>query len=83
MRLRGRRDAAVFLVSRMLYVDAMTGVLLFAGVYAAGVMHLGPLQLLAYGVPLSLLAVVGGFLGGYMDHRLGPRTAVRTAAPFT
>ncbi len=75
--LKGRRDAAVFLLSRMLYIDAMTGVLLFAGVYAGGVMHWGVSQLLAYGVLLSVLNVAGGLLGGLMDHRLGPKTAVR------
>ena len=61
----------------MLYIDAMTGVLLFSGVYAAGVMHWAVLQLLAYGVLLSVLAVAGGFLGGVMDHRLGPKRAVQ------
>jgi UMF1 family MFS transporter len=76
-RLKGRRDATAFLLSRMLYIDAMTGVLLFAGVYAGGVMHWGVLQLLAYGVLLSVLAVAGGVLGGVMDHRLGPKIAVR------
>ena len=76
-RLKGRRDATVFLLSRMLYIDAMTGVLLFSGVYAAGVMHWAVLQLLAYGVLLSVLAVAGGFLGGVMDHRLGPKRAVQ------
>ena len=75
--LRGRRDATAFLLSRMLYIDAMTGVLLFAGVYAAGVMHWGVIQLLAYGVLLSVLAVLGGAAGAIMDHRLGPKTAVR------
>ncbi len=76
-RLKGRRDATIFLLSRMLYIDAMTGVLLFSGVYAAGVMRWGVLQLLAYGVLLSVLAVAGGLLGGVMDHRLGPKRAVQ------
>ena len=76
-RLKGRRDAAAFLGARMLYIDAMTGVLLFAGVYAGGVMHWGVLQLLAYGVVLSVLAVVGGVLGGAMDHGFGPKAAVQ------
>ena len=75
--LKGRRDAAVFLASRMLYIDAMTGVLLFAGVYAGGVMHWGVLQLLVYGILLSITAVGGGALGGWLDHRLGPKAAVR------
>ncbi|WP_174300364.1 MFS transporter [Caulobacter sp. S45] len=81
--LKGRRDATVFLLSRMLYIDAMTGVLLFSGVYAAGVMHWAVLQLLAYGVLLSVLAVAGGFLGGVMDHRLGPKRAVQIEIGIT
>ena len=75
--LRGRRDATAFLLSRMLYIDAMTGVLLFAGVYAGGVMHWGAAQLLAYGILLSVMAVLGGVAGGAMDLALGPKTAVR------
>ena len=75
--LRGRRDATVFLLSRMLYIDAMTGVLLFSGVYASGVMHWGVMQLLAFGVLLSVLAVVGGAAGAALDHRFGPKVAVR------
>lgn len=75
--LKGHRDAMIFLVSRMFYVDGMTAVLLFAGVYASGVMKWGALEMLAYGVLLSVLAVLGGFLGGAMDARLGPKRAVQ------
>ena len=82
-RLKGQRDAAVFLISRMLYIDAMTGVLLFSGVYAGGVMHWGVSELLAYGVLLSVLAVAGGVLGGMLDHRLGPKSAVRVEIGVT
>ena len=81
--LRGRPDATAFLLSRMLYIDAMTGVLLFSGVYASGVMHWGVTQLLAYGVLLSVLAVAGGAAGAVMDHRLGPKTAVRVEIGVT
>lgn len=34
--LKGHRDAMIFLLSRMFYVDGMTAILLFAGVYASG-----------------------------------------------
>ncbi len=81
--LKGRRDATTFLLSRMLYIDAMTGVLLFAGVYAGGVMHWNTLDLLAYGVLLSILAVLGGVLGGVLDHGLGPKWAVRIEIGMT
>ena len=75
--LKGQRDATVFLLSRMLYIDAMTAVLLFAGVYAGGVMHWGALPLLGYGILLSILAVLGGVAGGVLDQVVGPKRAVQ------
>jgi UMF1 family MFS transporter len=75
--MRNYRDAAIYLVSRMFYVDGMTAVLLFTGVYATGVMHWGALEMLFYGIILTILAVCGGFVGGLLDARLGPKRAVQ------
>jgi len=83
MSLRGYRDAAIFLTARMFYVDGMSAVLLFAGVYARGVMHWGALEMLFYGMVLTVLAVIGGFVGGALDHRLGPRRAVQIEIGMT
>jgi UMF1 family MFS transporter len=71
------RNAALYLGSRMLYTDGMTALLAIGGVYAAGVMHWATLELLAYGILLSIAAVGGGLLAGWMDTRFGPRQAVR------
>ncbi len=73
------RDAATYLVSRMFYVDGMNALLIYTGVYAAGVMKWNALALLAFGILLSILAVLGGFVGRWMDHAFGPKTAVRIA----
>lgn len=75
--LKGERDAAIFLGSRMLYTDGMTAVLTFGGVFAAGVMHWGVLEMLAYGILLSVFAVLGGWVGAQLDARLGPKWAIR------
>jgi UMF1 family MFS transporter len=75
--LKGHRSAAIFLASRMLYTDGMTALLVFTGVYAAGVMHWGTLQLLAYGISLSIFAVIGGQVGARLDAHLGSRRAVQ------
>jgi len=75
--LKGHRSAAVFLASRMVYTDGMTALLIFSGVYAAGVMGWGTLELLAYGILLSVFAVLGGQAGALLDWRLGPRRAVQ------
>ena len=75
--VRQHRDAAVFLVSRMFYVDGMTAVLLYAGVYAIGVMHWGALDMLLYGIILTVLAVIGGVAARFLDGGLGPKRAVQ------
>ncbi len=75
--MRNHRDAAIFLVSRMFYVDGMTAILLYAGIYATGVMKWGALEMLMYGIILSVLAVLGGFVGRWLDAGLGPRRAVQ------
>ena len=77
MAMRDFRDGAIFLVSRMFYVDGMTAILLFAGVYARGVMHWNALTMLFYGIILSILATLGGFVGGMLDANLGPKRAVQ------
>jgi UMF1 family MFS transporter len=71
------RNAAVFLVSRMFYYDGMTSILIYAGVYAVGVMKWGALEMLFFGIILSILATAGGFIGSWLDHALGPKRAVQ------
>jgi MFS transporter, UMF1 family len=61
----------------------MNGVLFFFGVLATGVMKWGPLELLATGVILSVLAVFGGFVGHWLDERLGPKNALKVEVFMT
>lgn len=75
--VRRYRDAVLYLISRMFFVDGMNGVLFFAGVYAVGVMKWGPLEMLAYGILLSVLAVLGGFVARWLDAGFGPKNALR------
>ena len=73
------RDAAIYLLSRMAFVDGMNAVLIYAGVYAVGVMKWHALEMLGYGILLSILAVLGGFVGRWMDAALGPKNSLRIA----
>ena len=74
--VRRFKDAVVYLVSRMFFVDGMNAVLIYAGVYAIGVMKWGPLEMLVYGIMLSVFAVGGGFLARWLDGVLGPKSAL-------
>ncbi|MGE0740631.1 MAG: MFS transporter [Hyphomonadaceae bacterium] len=75
-KLREYGNVALFLIARMLYADGKTAILIFSGIYAAGVMQWGLVEMLAYGIILSVFAVVGGFVSGWLDHAVGPKRAV-------
>ncbi|MDB5451037.1 MAG: hypothetical protein JWQ52_2165 [Phenylobacterium sp.] len=75
--VRRYRDAVLYLASRMLFVDGMNAVLFFIGIYAVGVMKWGALEMLAYGILLSIFAALGGLVGRLLDEKLGPKTALR------
>jgi MFS transporter, UMF1 family len=75
--VRRYRDAVIYLASRMFFVDGMNAVLIYAGVYAIGVMKWGPLEMLVYGILLSIFAVIGGQVARWLDGVLGPKSALR------
>ena len=81
--VRRHRDAVVFLAARMFFYDGMNGVLFFFGVLAAGVMGWGPLDLLITGIVLSVVAVLGGQVGRWLDHLVGPRNALMIEVGMT
>lgn len=73
---RGNRNALVYLGSVLLFTDGLTAILVFTGVYAAGAMGWGTLELLAYGMILSVFAVIGGLFAGVLDQTIGPKRAL-------
>ncbi len=75
-KLRDYKNVALFLIARMLYADGKTAILIFSGIYAAGTMGWGLIEMLAYGIILTIFAVLGGFVGGWLDHTIGPKRAV-------
>ena len=75
--VREHRDVAVFLAARMLYSDAQIALIVFSGIYAAGVMHWGVLQMTAFGVLMSVFAALGGMLASVLDRTVGPKRAVQ------
>lgn len=75
-KLRDYRNVALFLIARMLYADGKTAILIFSGIYASGVMGWELIEMLLYGILLSIFAIAGGFIGGWLDHTIGPKRAV-------
>lgn len=82
-KLNNYRNVALFLIARMLYADGKTAILIFSGIYAAGTMGWGLVEMLAYGIILSIFAVAGGFISGWLDHAVGPKRAVEIEIGIT
>jgi MFS transporter, UMF1 family len=74
--LKHYRNVAHYLGARALFNDGMTGVLTFAGIYAAGTFQLGALEMTAFGIEICVFAALGGLFGGWLDDRLGSRNAL-------
>jgi UMF1 family MFS transporter len=76
MKLRDYRNVALFLIARMLYADGKTAILIFSGVYVSGTMGWDLLEMLAYGIILTIFAIGGGLGAGLLDHAVGVKRAV-------
>ena len=74
--LRRYRNTGAYLLARLFFNDGMTAVLTFGGIYAATTFNWGPIELLLYGIELSIFAVLGGFVGGWLDNNLGSKRAI-------
>jgi MFS-type transporter involved in bile tolerance (Atg22 family) len=71
-----QKNIGVYLLARMIYNDGKTAILIFGGVYAAGTFEWGTLELIIYGIILSIFAFGGGLLGGVSEDKFGSKNAI-------
>jgi len=81
--LRDYKNVATYLFARMIYNDGCNAVLIFGGGYAATTFAWTTLDLLAYGVILSIFATYGGLFGGWIDHKFGSQRGLLIAVGGT
>lgn len=65
-----------YLAARMIYADGIAVLLVFGGVYVAGVLGWSESEVIIYGITGSLFGALGGILGGALDRHLGPKNAL-------
>ncbi len=78
-KLRHYANIAIYLLSRMLFIDGMVGVMTFGGVYASGTFGWGSTTLLIFGLCTSASAMLGAWIGGILDDRVGSLGALKIA----
>ena len=74
--LKNYRNVALYLIARMVYNDGNNAILIFGGIYASTTFSWGPLDMLVYGVVLSVFATFGGVFGGWLDQTFGSQRGV-------
>lgn len=72
-------DMLFFLLARMLYIDGLTAIFAFGGIYGASVFGWQALELGIFGIVLTLTGVVGAVAGGVLDDRIGARNVIMAA----
>ncbi|MFM9942513.1 MAG: MFS transporter [Hyphomicrobiaceae bacterium] len=72
-------DMLKFLVARAIYVDGLTAIFTFGGVYGAKVFGWQAFELGLFGIILTLTGAIGAIIGGFLDDRLGSRNLILAA----
>ena len=75
--VRHYANVARYLLARLFFIDGMVGVLTFGGVYASGTFGWDTTTLLIFGLCSSGSAMLGAYIGGLLDDRLGSMRALR------
>ena len=74
--LPSKTSLFAYLMSSMFYRDALNGLYIFGGIYAAGVLGWGTFQLGVFGIVATIAGAVGAWIGGQTDERLGPKPVI-------
>lgn len=69
-------DMLKFLIARAIYVDGLTAIFTFGGVYGAKVFGWQAFELGLFGIILTLTGAIGAVIGGFLDDRLGSRNLI-------
>lgn len=75
-KLPAQKSFFSYLVSSMLYRDALNALYAFGGIYAAGVLGWTITQIGVFGILAAATGVLGAWLGGKADDRFGPKVVV-------
>jgi MFS transporter, UMF1 family len=70
------RDAARFIVARLLFNDGLITVFAFGGIYAAGTFGMTLAEVIQFGIVINVAAGAGAFLFGFVDDRIGGKRTV-------
>ena len=74
--LRGQPSLSAYLLSSMFTRDALNGIYVFGGIYAAGVLGWSAVDLGIFGILGTITGAIFAWLGGRADSRYGPKPVI-------
>ncbi len=73
---REHRNIFLFLLANMVFKDGLVALFAFGGIYAAGQLGWGSIQIGSFGIVLTITGTLGLMLSGRMDDRFGPKLVI-------
>ena len=70
------KEAFKFLIARTIYADGMFALLTIGAVYVSLFLGWGLIELTIFAIWSSAWGVAGGFFGGWLDQKIGPKNAL-------
>ena len=74
-KLREHGNVTRFLIARMVFGEGFIVMMMFTGVFAAGVLHWTPTMLIVQGLINSVFAALAGVIAGWLDLRIGSKVS--------
>lgn len=66
----------LFIIAHLFYIDGLSTLFIFAGIYAAGTFHMSYTQILYYAMILNVSAGIGAAIFAWVDDYVGPKFTV-------
>ena len=73
---RANRNIFLFLLANMIFKDGLVALFAFGGIYSAGQLGWGSIEIGTFGIILTITGTLGLLLGGPMDDRFGARPVI-------
>jgi len=73
---RGNTVLFTFLIAHMIYKDGLVALFAFGGIYAAGQLGWGSIQIGSFGILLTITGTIGAIIGGRLDDAYGPKAVL-------
>lgn len=74
--IRGHANSLIFLLANMIYTNGLGALFAFGGIYAAGMLGWGTIEIGVFGILITIAASIGALAGGAVDDRFGSKTVI-------